>query len=584
MIQLSDWTNYRENFTGNSSALSIGDLELKFRVVVIGDGGMGVANDINESGIVAGMIAGQAFKWDLETGLELIPGMLDATSVNDNGVVLCNDIEWPYLYSDGELHRVRTRGEAKRTYGHSVTNSGFVFGQLIDYIGTMNSPFKTNTNVNACYVLRQKATRYSIVFGSNDARHAVGCSVGTSKLSEAGLGWWWRFPVMWNDNGIYEIAQFQGDAYAINNHDDVGGLANVDGRGQGFVRLNGKIILLGRLADVVSSAWVNDLTDTQVVVGESAVDQSDNIRLGFVFIDYDMDGFLDPGELQNINDFVYPEDGYLVHSIKAVNESLYMVGQVSDALGNFYPALLVPEIEVQVSAKSVVSEEITPIVEESYRTVTGRSAHFDRGNRDDIYIDERWDIFGDKKMTVETWAKGARAMTNGEIFGLSGESSGNAFYRAWAYYLRNDGINTYLCAYIDGVVFEAPLHVPVTDWNHFAMTYDNQKIVLYVNGENVLEKDAVLNLRNTNAVLILGYYDRDTPNNYIEGYMDEFRLWNRARSSEEIEAEYCYQITSGDNLILSLTFDDDTYTDRASGYGVVGRGTEFGEGVALRVR
>jgi uncharacterized repeat protein (TIGR01451 family) len=84
----------------------------------------------------------------------------------------------------------------------------------------------------------------------------------------------------------------------------------------------------------------------------------------------------------------------------------------------------------------------------------------------------------------------------------------------------------------------------LNNWYHLAMTYDGSILKIYVNGNN--ENSLAINKNiwyNTNP-LDFGKYD----SRYINGQIDEVKIYNRALSASEIKANY-----EGEQTALSIT-------------------------------
>jgi hypothetical protein len=97
-------------------------------------------------------------------------------------------------------------------------------------------------------------------------------------------------------------------------------------------------------------------------------------------------------------------------------------------------------------------------------------------------------------------------------------------------------------------------------WIHFAMTYDQTAVTLYVNGNFAMgtqgARRTVTNgmLATVQTMLTIGGNPRGA---YFNGQIDEFRLWNVARSQDEIMAAM-NRTLSGDEpgLVGYWKFDD----------------------------
>lgn len=97
-------------------------------------------------------------------------------------------------------------------------------------------------------------------------------------------------------------------------------------------------------------------------------------------------------------------------------------------------------------------------------------------------------------------------------------------------------------------------------WIHFAMTYDQTAVTLYVNGNFVMgtqgaRKTVAGGMLNTAfTALTMGGNPRGA---YFNGYIDEFRLWNVARTQDEIMANMGHTLSGNEpGLVGYWKFDD----------------------------
>lgn len=117
--------------------------------------------------------------------------------------------------------------------------------------------------------------------------------------------------------------------------------------------------------------------------------------------------------------------------------------------------------------------------------------------------------------------------------------------------------------------------VSTGEWAHLAVTYDGANAYLYANGVQVgtLASGDMTALSGT-INLNIGKNDDTESTNYIDGQLDNVRVWSSARTIEEIRdgmtQSYDYETT---NLLGQYTFDDvsnnwviDNTTTRADGY------------------
>ena len=81
----------------------------------------------------------------------------------------------------------------------------------------------------------------------------------------------------------------------------------------------------------------------------------------------------------------------------------------------------------------------------------------------------------------------------------------------------------------------APAGLAVNTWTHLASTYDGVTTRLYVNGVQVASRAQTTPLATTPGTLQIG--GDSYPNEYFAGRIDEVRIYNRALSVSEIQAE-----------------------------------------------
>ncbi|MEO1185478.1 MAG: LamG domain-containing protein [Cyanobacteria bacterium J06636_27] len=94
----------------------------------------------------------------------------------------------------------------------------------------------------------------------------------------------------------------------------------------------------------------------------------------------------------------------------------------------------------------------------------------------------------------------------------------------------------------------------VGEWTHLATVYDGTTLTLYVNGEEYGSTSASFNFTNTEFKL--GLPLNSDP--YFKGKVDDVRIWNTARSAEEISDNYNQTLTGSETgLVGYWNFDID---------------------------
>jgi hypothetical protein len=99
-------------------------------------------------------------------------------------------------------------------------------------------------------------------------------------------------------------------------------------------------------------------------------------------------------------------------------------------------------------------------------------------------------------------------------------------------------------------------------WAHLALTYDGSAVVLYVNGVEKARKTSNGNMLNTmTSQLTIGGNPRGS---YFNGSIDEFRIWNIARSASDITGTLHKALSGNETgLVAYFKFDEGSGTAAA---------------------
>jgi hypothetical protein len=133
-------------------------------------------------------------------------------------------------------------------------------------------------------------------------------------------------------------------------------------------------------------------------------------------------------------------------------------------------------------------------------------------------------------MTIEAWVNPS-AGTGWQTVVLK-EAPGNL---AYALYSANNGSRP--AGYVhttNDVVVNGTAAVPLNVWTHLALTYDGATLRLYVNGVLVRSTAGHGSAATTGALRIGG---NSVWGEYFRGLIDEVRVYNKARTSGEIETD-----------------------------------------------
>lgn len=200
------------------------------------------------------------------------------------------------------------------------------------------------------------------------------------------------------------------------------------------------------------------------------------------------------------------------------------------------------------------SETITITIDDNgYEDVTGNSMTFD-GNGDFVNFGAQpsLDFGGTKNFTFEAWVKPGVSNASGHIF-----SKYNRFY-AGQYIFGLD--NGYLI--LQREVFPYQLtgttQLLANQWYHVAGSYDGTEMKIYVNGELDGTLVSTGGASNNNIFVTMGggYYN-NAPGYFLSSEIDELRIWNVARTEQQIRDFRHLTISScQENLVANFQLNE----------------------------
>ncbi|MEX2311928.1 MAG: LamG-like jellyroll fold domain-containing protein, partial [Rhodospirillales bacterium] len=95
--------------------------------------------------------------------------------------------------------------------------------------------------------------------------------------------------------------------------------------------------------------------------------------------------------------------------------------------------------------------------------------------------------------------------------------------------------------------------VQAGEWTHVSASFDGSNVTFYVNGERVSDPQAFSTDGINAGALTIG---RDDLGRYVDGMIDDVRIWSDARTADEIRDNYDQQVASNaDNLAGNWIFD-----------------------------
>ncbi len=166
----------------------------------------------------------------------------------------------------------------------------------------------------------------------------------------------------------------------------------------------------------------------------------------------------------------------------------------------------------------------------------------------------------DGDFTVETWVNisGTGNLGNasgGPIIAKEGQFALGRF--------ADGSINVAIASASDAFSWvDTGYDLALNTWTHLSLTYDESagRIQLFVNGDLVSEMthaNIPTTVYTTSNPLTIGA--RPVHSDYVQGQIEEVRIWNDIRTAEEVRANYDHQLTGSEaNLQAYYRFDDDT--------------------------
>lgn len=163
-------------------------------------------------------------------------------------------------------------------------------------------------------------------------------------------------------------------------------------------------------------------------------------------------------------------------------------------------------------------------------------------------------------ITVEAWAKSDTATWN---------SYGSLVSKRNAFILHPELNTNSIKFYIHNgsqwhsVIYSPDSSFDITQWHHYAGTYDGTTLSFYVDGQEVNTSKVNAGAINLDSgVLTIGRDDGlDGSDRFFKGEIDEVRIWETARTEAEIQQNlYAKLAGTEDGLVAYYNFDEATAT------------------------
>jgi hypothetical protein len=172
-------------------------------------------------------------------------------------------------------------------------------------------------------------------------------------------------------------------------------------------------------------------------------------------------------------------------------------------------------------------------------------------------------------ITIEVWLKASSfAVEDGDINSIIRKNIASG---AENFLLRFRNVDGNPCAQMslgEIGILQAPYEFAVNKWYHLAGTYEGSAITVLINGVTIESGNFSGSLYIDKSDLFIGKGDPEfRSGEYFHGELDEIRIWNVARSTEEIRAAMNSPLAGKEEgLVVYMNFDDGTAKD-LSGHG-----------------
>ena len=218
---------------------------------------------------------------------------------------------------------------------------------------------------------------------------------------------------------------------------------------------------------------------------------------------------------------------------------------VFDASPNGFNAIL-----QAFTLTGTTSNFITPY----YPSPNNNALDFD-GTNDHIQV-AAGNYFGSGTFTIEAWVYPKNYAANARLLDFAnGQSNNNVLLaitgggNGYPYFQIYNGATAF------GTITSS-INVPQNQWSHIAVTVNGTAVTMYINGAvagTTTISGSIPNISLSNCYIGRSNWNGDA---YFNGMMDEFRIWNVARTQAQIQANSNLPIPAGTpGLLLYYPFN-----------------------------
>ncbi|MCH7573898.1 MAG: fibronectin type III domain-containing protein [Candidatus Marinimicrobia bacterium] len=188
---------------------------------------------------------------------------------------------------------------------------------------------------------------------------------------------------------------------------------------------------------------------------------------------------------------------------------------------------------------------------------------------------DQW-AFGDNPFSLALWVQ-LNDGTASVSFIANDEGSGTL--SKWAFWKEDAELRFHIKSLSLGALY--PVRYTWTpnngQWYHLAVTRDGSSYVLYIDGVNVYTNTLVSTVPNPNAPLTFGQAEGIY---YLNGAIDEVRIWNVARTQADIQGSMHAQLTGSETGLVGYWRMDEASGLTAFDYSANGNHGALNGGVA----
>jgi hypothetical protein len=188
------------------------------------------------------------------------------------------------------------------------------------------------------------------------------------------------------------------------------------------------------------------------------------------------------------------------------------------------------------------------------------AADFEASNTDDMTVSDSTSLSITGDLTIECWVNFESTPSSGNYMFFVAKSDGTQAGNSYSFGLHNNGGTLRLYHEIGDGTDTVGVGVNWTPsagtWYHVASVYDSSTpdVTFYVDGstQGSAQSTTQTAIQDVDTGLTLGNYTTD----YLDGKLDDVRIWNDVRTSDEISNNYQKHLLGNEsNLVAYYPFE-----------------------------